>query len=986
MARSARVLIRTAIKSPRVRHGALVIFGYTVFFIIFFSPVLFSSRVLAPGDGLNYFLPSYYDRKLLWDASIWGGFPAAADAPQMFWYPPALLLSLVPHSWDLFAVLAYIIAASFTYGYVYSLTHSRLGAAAAGFSYSLCGFMIAHLGHTAIVHTIAWLPLIVWALTELGRNKRRPRAFWFTTAALALACSALAGHIQMFVYVTALSATCALVVGFRARLGRARYYFFCAGSMLLGFGLGAVQLVPTFELTQLSVRAQMKFENFVAFSLPLRQLPILLFPYLYGGSPDSVYGTPYFGAWPSSADAWGATELTGYAGLLPLLLAAVGVIADRRRRVVWFWTAAGIIAVLLALGEATPLARVTYQIPVVRQFRAPARHLFTFAFAVSVLAGLGVAAMRHQIASKRLLRRVIASAAVVVAACLLLTKVFAGKLNELAFQRLGHMVSLGPFTNPAVGIPLLIFVAGVLAVFWWSERPRSRSRTWLLLLVLVADLSSFAYFYEWRYRSPYKSYLNPPAAAGTYRVQLDAAHQRLQPIRGVNAHLSELPPNLSRLWRLPSASGHGPLILARTSALMGMSPDGSVDDSWRNPNNQSLDLMSVRYLLVPPSLVDPPPTIDEHGVRWSAEDFAVDIGPGCNAGNPQTFTIDLVQPVRTTSVALVGALACSVDIPDGHDILRLTLTDSEGKSTTHSLRAGEHFSEWAFDCVDVRPTMRHSRAQIFHTYPSDRAGTRCEAHDYITRLKLDPGQASSSFGSTIKHIQLQWISSVTGTFTLKKITLFDDQAVTTTPVNPTAGSLNDNSRWRYVGDINPLNSGYAPPVRAEDVGTARVYDNLRTRPRVWLVPQVLTVSAEEALAAVRTSRLPDGRTFDPAQIALIEELKPFSQPQGTSTQAMGKADVKYLTDNVMEVESETTEPAFLVTSDVFYPGWRAKVDGAPTPLFQTDYALRGVSVPAGRHVVRFEFHPSSLFYGACISSLSLLVLVGCAFWLARQKS
>jgi membrane protein YfhO len=985
MAPSARVLTQMAIKSDSVRHGALVIFGYATFFILFFSPVLFSSRVLAPGDGLNYFLPSYYSRTLLWDGSIWGGFPAAADAPRMFWYPPALLLSLVPHSWEIFVVLAYVIAATFTYGYVYSLTHSRLSAAAAGLSYSLCGFMIAHLGHTAIVHTIAWLPLIVWALTELAGNKRRFSTFWFITTALALACAALAGHTQMFVYVTALSATCALVVGFRAGLGRIRYYSVCTLSMLLGLGLAAVQLVPTFELTRLSVRAQLKFEDFVAFSLPLRQLPMLLFPYLYGGSPESMYGTAYFGAWPSSSDAWGATELTGYAGLLALLLGVVGVIAERGRRAVWFWTGAAIFAVFLALGEATPLARLTYQIPLVNQFRAPARHLFTFAFAVSVLAGVGVAAIRHEIASSGLLRRVLIGAAVVVAACLLMVKLFSGKLNELAFQRLGRTVSLGLFTNKAVAVPLLMFLAGSLAIFWWSGRPRSRLRAWIVLAVLVADLSSFAWFYEWRYRSPYRAYLNPPAAAETYRVQLDVAHERMQPIRGVNARLSELPPNLSHLWNIPSASGHGPLILARTSTLMGMKADGSVDESWRNSDNQSLDLMAVRYVLLPASLVEPPAMIDEHGIRWSAQDFAVDVGPACNSRNPQSFNIDLVQPVRASSIALVGALACSVDIPDRHEVLRLTITDDEGKSLTQVLRAGEHFSEWAFDCADVRPTMQHGRAQVFRTYSSERAGARCEAHDYIARLPLDPMQPSSWAGNMVKHIQLQWIGSVAGTFALKKITLFDDHAVITTPVNPIVGSLNDDSRWRYVGDIDARNSGYGPSVRPEDVGTARVYDNLRVRPRVWLATEVLTVSAEEALAAVRTSRLPDGRAFDPAQVALVEVPVPFKQIQGTSRQTNGKVGVKMLTNNVMEVETDTSEPAFLVTSDVFYPGWRATVDGAPTPIFQTNYALRGVSVPAGRHVVRFEFRPTSLFLGAGISALSFLLLAGCAFWFARQN-
>lgn len=980
MARSLRVLIRTAIVSNTTRHVALVICGYTAFFIIFFSPVLFSARVLAPGDGLNYFLPSYYARTFLWDASIWGGFPALGDAPRMFWYPPALL-ALVPGSWEVFMVLAYVLAASFTYGYVYSLTRSRLGATVSGFSFAVCGFMIAHLGHAAIVHTVAWLPLIVWALSELARTKGRLRGFWLTTAALAVTCAALAGHAQMFVYVIVLAVMCALVIGWRANVGRARYYTLCLLFMLLGVGLAAVQLVPTAELTRLSLRAQLTFDEFVAFGLPLRQLPMLAFPYLYGGAPDSFYSAAYFGAWPSSADAWGATELIGYVGLLPLVLAAVALVADPRRRVIWFWTGVAAVALLLALGEATPLPRLTYLLPVVNKFRAPARHLFAFAFAVSVLAGVGAGAIQQQTASSRLVRRVVVCAALVLGLCLVMVKLFAGRLNELALQRLGNTISLNPLANPAVGVPLLIFLGASLALFYWSLRTRSRWRGTLLVAVLLVDLFSFAWFYEWRYRSPYNAYLNPPAAANSYSAQLDATHERLLPIRGVNGRLSELPPNLSHLWRLPSASGHGPFILARMSSLLAMKPNGSSDDSWRNPANQALDLMAVRYLLVPPSEIEAPASTDERGVHWSGRDFAVEVGPGCGP-NPQSFKMELAQPVPATSIALVGALACSVEIPDGLEVLRLTVTDDAGRAVTHAVRAGQHFSEWAYDCADVRPTMRHGRAQVFRNYTAEREGSRCEAHDYVARLQLDPMQWPS--GNAVKHIELHWTSPVAGTFALKKVTLFNDDAITTTPVNPIAGSLNDTSRWRYVGDIDARNSGYGPQVPSEEVGSARVYENLRARPRVWLAHEVLTVNADEALAAVRTSRLPDGRAFNPARVALVEAPAPFAfPPQGASAEA--PAHVRSLTDNVMEVEMDTPGPAFLVTSDVYYPGWHATVDGVPTRIYQTNYALRGVVVPAGKHLVRFEFRPRSLVYGGAISALSLLLLVGCALWFGRRS-
>ena len=77
----------------------------------------------------------------------------------------------------------------------------------------------------------------------------------------------------------------------------------------------------------------------------------------------------------------------------------------------------------------------------------------------------------------------------------------------------------------------------------------------------------------------------------------------------------------------------------------------------------------------------------------------------------------------------------------------------------------------------------------------------------------------------------------------------------------------------------------------------------------------------------------------------------------------------------MEVRARSAAPAVLVTSDPFYPGWKATVDGQPSQVLRADYALRGVRLSAGEHLVRFEFRPGSFYLGAIVSALSLVVLV-----------
>jgi hypothetical protein len=261
-------------------HGLQVFLGFLVFYIGFFAPVILSDRRLAPGDGIAYFLPAFYGSKTLWTDLLFGGYPLAADIQNMTWYPPAVLLSLIPDpwSWNAFIVLAYVLAASFTYCYVYLLTRSRLAATVSGLVYSASGIMMSHLGHAGMRHPAAWLPLILCAAERLRHHRTLP---WQAIGAVAIACCALGGHPQISVYGIGLSVVYSLWLGWSAPIGRWRFYRSAAGMLLAGLALAAIQLFPTFELSRLSVRAEMTFADFTTYSLPSWQALQLLFPYFF---------------------------------------------------------------------------------------------------------------------------------------------------------------------------------------------------------------------------------------------------------------------------------------------------------------------------------------------------------------------------------------------------------------------------------------------------------------------------------------------------------------------------------------------------------------------------------------------------------------------------------------------------------------------------------------------------------------------------------
>lgn len=953
-------LARIGLNSTRY-HAILVVLFYAFLYLIFFSPAFLRGTLLAVGvDAQNLYLPNFYSRKETWDIFIFGGFPLMADPQAMTWYPPGLILSLLPGIWNLFVVFAYVAASSFTYGYVHRLTGSKVAGLLSGIVYGMSGFMMAHLGHAVVIHSAAWIPLILWSLEEL---RRKVSAGWMFAGSIGIALSFLGGHSQIFVYGLLLSIPYALTMGWSAPVGRWRYYLNAGIAGVLGLGLAGIQIVPTMELAELSARVGYSFTDFNSYALPPRQVLMIFLPYVFGGFAESGV-TPYFGE-------ENLTELMGYVGLLPLVLAGVAVFKWKQKALRIFWLCAGALSILLAMGSATPLARLIYQLPVLSQFRAPGRHLIEFTFAISVLSGLGIAVLIQQRADTRLLRKIVLLSSLGIAVISVTSLTMSGRFVRWAAER-GIGLNFLSWTKEAIGLPLIIFVLAMAALIFWYRAPASVLRNLLVFSIVIIDLGTFGWFYQWNYSTVNESVLKPNANAHRYKDPLVQEHQRLLPTHGALAPITELPPNLSKLWGIPSASGYNSLILLRLNRLLSMTDVGDVKAlDWKNPHDQGLNLMAVRYVFAASneprrgerivtasnkneSHPSPDITVDEQGTSWFKSDMNIPLGTGCNQSNRDSLPLELPTPVESNAIAVVTTLACSPQISDGTAVAQIRMTETDGNVEVRDLVAGQDTSEWAYDCGHVKPFIKHRRAPIFFSFPAQPEGKPCEGHFYLTRFDL-------AGMKKIKSIEFKWIGG-SGSIALQKLSLINHLSGSSTSV----AAIEEFEGWRLT-----------------ETADANVYENLRTMPRTWLVPEVVTLSADEALRAIKTSRLPDGRAFDAKRTALTEEA--ITMPS-QSADEQATAHVTLLRDTEMEVRTSSRIASFLVTSDVYYPGWHASVDGKKVKLYPADYVLRGVEVPAGQHLVRFEYFPRRLFIGAGVSGLSLMALGSLAlasFW--RQK-
>ena len=60
--------------NTKLRHAVLVFMFYVLLYCIFFSPILFSGRILAISDSLALYLPSFLSPVSLWEPDLQGRF------------------------------------------------------------------------------------------------------------------------------------------------------------------------------------------------------------------------------------------------------------------------------------------------------------------------------------------------------------------------------------------------------------------------------------------------------------------------------------------------------------------------------------------------------------------------------------------------------------------------------------------------------------------------------------------------------------------------------------------------------------------------------------------------------------------------------------------------------------------------------------------------------------------------------------------------
>ena len=165
-----------------------------------------------------------------------------------------------------------------------------------------------------------------------------------------------------------------------------------------------------------------------------------------------------------------------------------------------------------------------------------------------------------------------------------------------------------------------------------------------------------------------------------------------------------------------------------------------------------------------------------------------------------------------------------------------------------------------------------------------------------------------------------------------------------------------NMRWI----IFPMGGGATTPI-----------ENPHTQGNAWFVDELIFVNnADEEIVAIgeidlRTQAVTDKR-FAPV-------LGGFNV---TPRDSLSTIELISYDSNYMKYRVVAKSDEFAVFSEVYYPhGWRITIDGERAQMLRVNYTLRGLPIPAGEHIVLFEFDPYSIRVTDTIAYIALILML-----------
>ncbi len=685
---------------------------------LYFLPITFGQTVWFSWDILRHYYPIglEYARSLadghlpLWTTGVQAGFPLFAEGQVGALYPVNLVIfrfmqTYYAVSMDLLLHMAW--AAVGMYLCIRSFRLNAISATFGGFVFSFNGFFVAQLMHSPVLLSSSWLPWLVLLQHKLAGawfGKRRTLGLWLICSVIAVVLLFLIGSPNIaFIDLLGFGLIGAFAAPAIGKAPATKYLSYLITTVALPVTIAtiiaSIQLLPTAELAQASVRTNESFQSFNSrYGLPPEFLAQFVFPFA-PGEPTSTTNN----------------EFWAYLGLVTIVFAFAAPFL-RRDRFTLLVTALGFAALSFAFGAKNPLYGMLNQLPVFDSIRVPARYLLLFVFAVTWLAAVSFEELGNRLTrGSNITRSTIFAIGISILAI----------LSIIVFAR---QQSLSFWLTVWQWIPVIIGALLISVILYSRTKTMSRA-TWntVVLGLIILDLSLYA---------PAFSLTIDTTATADYVETIPHSIPTLtQPGRvftdlsvdpSVPSLRGSLYENTALIYNRASAQHYSPLALeANTQFTL-------------DPSPSMLNLLNVKYFMVP--------------LEPRNEDRAPSPSP--------TLRLDVVDnqesipPMSANEIQMASFTEETTDTVAGQVVAQLIVTLDTGQSKVFPLRSGFETGDWDYgrSSVTFAPP---KQALVAHTLPAfwRSLGRTFDGYVYLARFQLAPiGQQANVVSVSVRPL------------------------------------------------------------------------------------------------------------------------------------------------------------------------------------------------------------------------------------------
>ena len=629
----------------------------------------------------------------LWNPYVFSGYPHLANSLSAVFYPPQLLLlflsPLTVH--NVTVIIQFFLAGLFMFLFCREIKINSFAASIGALVFMLGGFNIAWLGWRTFVGAGLWLPLILLFLERFFREGGIRNILF---AGVFLGVSFLAGMVQISVYV--LLASILFIVyriynsfGKKGFQGLKTAIPYSALFIIIGRSLAAIQLIPTFELSQQSQRVSWDFQE-LSF-IPGKNLLTSIMPAFFDDLSKGLFtgGLKWHGGFFTAVDGH------MYVGIISLFLVAFALVFSGNKHKNFF-AYMGLLVLLLVFGSRVYLL-FFYAVPVLQRF-GPARIIFLLNFCLSVLSAMG---------------------AVVVMDGAFKKSVFFKPF--LKILRLSYIIAFAILKQN-----IMIFLVSIFIIEFLLMKKTGKTVVWLVITsVILLDLVPVAQSF---YPTGDPSQLFPKTGSLEFlENNCGMSDCRILEIEDT------MPSNSNVFFGLQSVRGYDSMYPGRYCRLVNeyCPKEGEVPIrpvNWIHVSKTYdlplFDLLNVRYI------VSDKPVGATEEVSYSSK----------NINANETLILDLSGKSPATFVQLVSNIGPRFPwgIRQGEEIGKLILVGDKGVEYMYPILAGIDSSAVNHDKPSMNARMMHENARIIKSVKvDDFDGQRAWfTHHYFTEYQL----------------------------------------------------------------------------------------------------------------------------------------------------------------------------------------------------------------------------------------------------------